>query len=163
MTADSRYDILFEPVKIGPVTAPNRFYQVPHCTGMGYNRPNSVAAMRETKAEGGWGVVCTEYCSIHPSSDDAPLPSHSLWDDKDVRSHAKMVENVHRHGALAGVRVEGPPRQHDAAPQNAEDCRPDAVREKDRHAVHDLSGPRASAPRRRRRARATQYLRRLSR
>jgi dimethylamine/trimethylamine dehydrogenase len=87
------------------VTAPNRFYQVPHCTGMGYNRPNSVAAMRETKAEGGWGVVCTEYCSIHPSSDDAPLPSHSLWDDKDVRSHAKMVENIHRHGALAGVEL----------------------------------------------------------
>jgi dimethylamine/trimethylamine dehydrogenase len=105
MTADSRYDILFESVKIGPVTAPNRFYQVPHCTGMGYNRPNSVAAMRETKAEGGWGVVCTEYCSIHPSSDDAPLPSHSLWDDKDVRSHAKMVENIHRHGALAGVEL----------------------------------------------------------
>ncbi len=105
MTADPRYDILFEPVKIGPVTAPNRFYQVPHCTGMGYNHPNSVAAMRETKAEGGWGVVCTEYCSIHPSSDDAPLPSHSLWDDKDVRSHAKMVENVHRHGALAGVEL----------------------------------------------------------
>jgi dimethylamine/trimethylamine dehydrogenase len=105
MTADPRYDILFEPVKIGPVTAPNRFYQVPHCTGMGYNRPNSAAAMRETKAEGGWGVVCTEYCSIHPSSDDAPLPSHSLWDDKDVRSHAKMVENVHRHGALAGVEL----------------------------------------------------------
>jgi dimethylamine/trimethylamine dehydrogenase len=72
---------------------------------MGYNRPNSVAAMRETKAEGGWGVVCTEYCSIHPSSDDAPLPSHSLWDDKDVRSHAKIVENVHRHGALAGVEL----------------------------------------------------------
>jgi dimethylamine/trimethylamine dehydrogenase len=105
MTADRRYDILFEPVKIGPVTAPNRFYQVPHCTGMGYNRPNSAAAMRETKAEGGWGVVCTEYCSIHPSSDDAPLPSHSLWDDKDVRSHAKMVENIQRHGALAGVEL----------------------------------------------------------
>ena len=51
MTADPRYDILFEPVKIGPVTTPNRFYQVPHCTGMGYNRPNSGAAMRETKAE----------------------------------------------------------------------------------------------------------------
>jgi dimethylamine/trimethylamine dehydrogenase len=105
MTADPRYDILFEPVKVGPVTAPNRFYQVPHCTGMGYTRPNSVAAMRETKAEGGWGVVCTEYCSIHPSSDDQPLPSHSLWDDKDVHSHAKMVENVHRHGALAGVEL----------------------------------------------------------
>ena len=105
MAHDSRYDILFEPVRIGPVTAPNRFYQVPHCTGMGFQRPNTVAAMRETKAEGGWGVVCTEYCSIHASSDDSPLPSASLWDDADIRSHAKMVENVHRHGALAGVEL----------------------------------------------------------
>ena len=32
---DPRYDILFEPLKIGPLTAKNRFYQVPHCTGMG--------------------------------------------------------------------------------------------------------------------------------
>lgn len=32
----SRYDVLFQPVKIGPVTAPNRFYQVPHCNGFGH-------------------------------------------------------------------------------------------------------------------------------
>ncbi len=32
---DPRYDILFQPMKIGPVTAKNRFYQVPHCTGSG--------------------------------------------------------------------------------------------------------------------------------
>ena len=61
-TLDPRYDILFESVKIGPVTAKNRFYQVPHCTGMGWQRPRMVAEMRGTKAEGGWGVVCTEYC-----------------------------------------------------------------------------------------------------
>jgi 2,4-dienoyl-CoA reductase-like NADH-dependent reductase (Old Yellow Enzyme family) len=24
------YDVLFTPLRIGPVTAPNRFYQVPH-------------------------------------------------------------------------------------------------------------------------------------
>ena len=33
MQRDPRYDILFEPMKIGPVTAKNRFYQVPHCNG----------------------------------------------------------------------------------------------------------------------------------
>ena len=53
MTQDTRYDILFEPVKIGPVTAKNRFYQVPHCTGMGYLRPRMLAEMRATKAAGG--------------------------------------------------------------------------------------------------------------
>ncbi len=28
MARDPRYDVLFEPVRIGPVTAKNRFYQV---------------------------------------------------------------------------------------------------------------------------------------
>jgi len=54
MTRDSRFDVLFEPVQIGPVTAKNRFYQVPHCCGMGFNWPQSHAKMREMKAEGGW-------------------------------------------------------------------------------------------------------------
>ena len=66
MARDSRYDVLFEPVTIGPVIAKNRFYQVPHCTGMPHLVPRSLAAMREMKAEGGWAVVCTEACSIHP-------------------------------------------------------------------------------------------------
>ena len=52
MPRDPRFDILFEPVPIGPVTAPNRFYQVPHATGMGYRRPQTLAAMRGVKAEG---------------------------------------------------------------------------------------------------------------
>ncbi|MGB9143479.1 MAG: methylamine, partial [Aestuariivirga sp.] len=74
MDQTNRFASLFEPVKIGPVTAPNRFYQVPHCTGMGFGMPRTLAAMREVKAEGGWGVVNTEYCSIHSSSDDTPAP-----------------------------------------------------------------------------------------
>ena len=63
---DARHDILFEPVPIGPVTLPNRFYQVPHCTGFGVTKPFTQAAHRGLKAEGGWGAVCTEYCSISP-------------------------------------------------------------------------------------------------
>ena len=105
MPRDPRFDVLFEPVRIGPVTAPNRFYQVPHCTGMGYRRPRSLAALREMKAEGGWGTVCTEYCSIHPSSDDEPYPTTSLWDDEDIDRHTLMVDKVHAHGALAGVEL----------------------------------------------------------
>jgi dimethylamine/trimethylamine dehydrogenase len=105
MPRDPRFDVMFEPVQIGPVTAPNRFYQVPHCTGIGYRRPQTLAALRGMKAEGGWGTVCTEYCSIHPSSDDDPFPSASIWDDEDVRSLALMVDSVHAHGALAGVEL----------------------------------------------------------
>jgi len=105
MSRNPRYDILFEPVRIGPVTAPNRFYQVPHALGTGQQMPHTRAAMREVRAEGGWGVVNTGYCSIHPSSDDAPLPYCRLWDDEDIKVHAMMVDAVHRHGALAGVEL----------------------------------------------------------
>lgn len=105
MARDPRYDILFQPVKIGPVIAPNRFYQVPHCTGMGWLRPRTLADMRGTKAEGGWGVVNTEYCSIHPSSDDTPNPCASLWNDSDIRAHRLMTDKVHAHGSLAGVEL----------------------------------------------------------
>jgi dimethylamine/trimethylamine dehydrogenase len=99
------YDILFEPVAIGPVTARNRFFQVPHCTGMGNVNPHMSAAMREVKAEGGWAVVCTEYCSIHPTSLSTPRICATLWDEDDIRAHALMTERVHRHGALAGVEL----------------------------------------------------------
>ncbi|MDH3466727.1 MAG: FAD-dependent oxidoreductase [Gammaproteobacteria bacterium] len=105
MPRDARYDLLFEPVPIGPVTARNRFYQVPHCTGMGYTMPQTVAAMRAIKAQGGWAVVCTEYCSIHPSSDDSPYAFCTLWDERDVHHHKLMTDAVHEHGALAGVEL----------------------------------------------------------
>jgi len=99
------YAILFEPVTIGPVTAPNRFYQVPHASGMTEANPRVRAAFRAMKAEGGWGVISTGAVSIHPSSDDSPLPFARLWDEHDVRSHALTTEAVHAHGALAAVEL----------------------------------------------------------
>ncbi len=105
MPRNPRYDPLFEPVRIGPVTASNRFYAVPHAAGMTNSMPHMRAAFRGMKAAGGWGVVCSGYVSIDPGSDDAPLPYATLWDDDDVRSHALMTDAVHGHGALAGIEL----------------------------------------------------------
>jgi dimethylamine/trimethylamine dehydrogenase len=102
---DPRYDILFTPVKIGPVTAKNRFFQVPHCNGMGHAMPLAHAAMREIKAEGGWAVVSTEECEIHPSSDLTPYVEARLWDDRDIPALALMCDKVHAHGALAALEL----------------------------------------------------------
>lgn len=99
------YEILFEPVKIGPVIAPNRFYQVPHASGMTEANPRVRAAFRATKAEGGWGVVSTGAVSTHPSSDDSPLPFARLWDDNDIRAHAMTCDAIHQHGSLAAVEL----------------------------------------------------------
>ena len=79
MSREPRYDVLFEPVPIGPVTARNRFYQVPHCNGMGTHYPSAMAAMRAVKAEGGWAVVCTEECDFHHTGDVTPAIEARLW------------------------------------------------------------------------------------
>ena len=105
MTRDPRYDILFEPVQIGPVTARNRFYQVPHCTGIGWTQPETLARLRGIKAEGGWAVVATEETEIHPSADCEPFHEGRLWDDRDIPAMALMANAVHEHGALAAIEI----------------------------------------------------------
>ena len=103
--SNNPYSKLFEPVKIGPVVTKNRFYQVPHCCGMGHLRPKAHAAMRETKAKGGWGVVSTEEAEIHPSSDLAPYVEQRIWDKRDIPALRLMTEAVHKHGALAAIEL----------------------------------------------------------
>jgi dimethylamine/trimethylamine dehydrogenase len=105
MPRESRHDILFEPVQIGPKLLRNRFFQVPHCTGFGTDKPGMQAHFRAVKAEGGWAGVCTEICSVHPETDRAPQPLARLWDDDDVRNLALMCEQVHAFGSLAGVEL----------------------------------------------------------
>ncbi len=105
---DPRYDILFESVKIGPLTAKNRFYQVPHCNGGGYRDPSAVAEMRRVKSEGGWGVIFTEQVEIHHTSEITPFIELRLWEDKDIPSFVKMADAIHEHGALAGVELAYP-------------------------------------------------------
>jgi dimethylamine/trimethylamine dehydrogenase len=102
---DPRYDVLFEPVAIGPKVARNRFFQVPHCNGMGHRHPTSLAAMRGTKAEGGWAVVCTEEVEIHHTSALDGSVEGRLWDDADIPAHRRIVDEIHRHGSLAGVEL----------------------------------------------------------
>ena len=105
MKKNQAYSVLFDPVKIGPVTTKNRFYQVPHCCGMGHLRPQAHAAMRGVKAKGGWGVVSTEEAEIHPSSDLAPYVEQRIWDKRDIPALRLMTEAVHEHGALAAIEL----------------------------------------------------------
>jgi len=105
LTGNQDYSVLFEPVKIGPKTAPNRFYQVPHCNGFGYVRPRGEAAMRGMKAAGGWGVVATQETEVHPTSDLSPFAEGRNWDDRDIPAMRLMAEAVQDHGSLAAIQL----------------------------------------------------------
>ncbi|MGN8116592.1 oxidoreductase [Labrys sp. 22185] len=147
---DPRYDILFEPMKIGPVTAKNRFYQVPHCNGGGYRDPSAAAEMRRIKSEGGWGVVFTEQTEMHHTSEITPFIELRLWDDADIPALARMADAMHQHGALAGIQlaysgINGPnlytkevPRGPSALPIRTFTNDPVQARAMDRQDIRDL-------------------------
>ena len=100
-----RYAPLFQPLKIGPVTAPNRFVAVPYALGFSDLMPNGAMGFRETRAEGGWGIVAMQLTEIDPTSDLSGLRYERLWDDHDIRRHAASVARIKAHGALASVEL----------------------------------------------------------
>ena len=102
---EARHAILFEPVRIGPKTLPNRFYQVPHATGFGAIKPRTQAAFRGMKAEGGWGGVCVEYAPVSTDSEETPAVAAEIWDDLDVANLALTADAIHAHGSLAGIEL----------------------------------------------------------
>ncbi len=105
MPRDPKHDILFEPVRIGPKTLRNRFYQVPHCTGFGAEKPGSQARFRGMKAEGGWAAVNTEEALISSDTDYWPVVSTRVWDEDDLRNLSLMCDEAHKHGSLAGIEL----------------------------------------------------------
>jgi dimethylamine/trimethylamine dehydrogenase len=102
---EARHQLLFQPLKIGPVTARNRFFAVAHSAGMGYAQPHATAALRGMKAEGGWAVVCGGVCEIDPTSDMMGHQNDRLWDEHDVACHRLISAAIHGHGALAAVEL----------------------------------------------------------
>ncbi|MFK7859505.1 MAG: NAD(P)-binding protein [Granulosicoccus sp.] len=102
---DPRYNCLFESIEIGPLSTRNRFYQVPHCTGMGHRYPQAEARVRGIKAEGGWGVVSTQETEIHPTSDLTPSNQARLWGAEDIPALRLVTDAIHEHGSLAAIQL----------------------------------------------------------
>jgi dimethylamine/trimethylamine dehydrogenase len=102
---DPRYAPLFQPLKIGPVTAPNRLVAVPYALGFSDLMPNGAMGFRAMRAEGGWGIVAMQLTEIDPTSDLSGLRYERLWDGDDVRRHAASVTRIKAHGALASVEL----------------------------------------------------------
>jgi dimethylamine/trimethylamine dehydrogenase len=116
MPRDSRHDIQFEPIGIGPKILKNRFYQVPQCTGAGMLMRGANAAHRAVKAEGGWAALCTESCSIHPEINQTLSTCTTIWDEGDVIDHGHMTgwrcAPFHRRPLAAPQDRRGPRRGH---------------------------------------------------
>lgn len=102
---DPRYNILFEPIQIGPVTLKNRFYVAPHADSFGMKKMDELIAYRRARAEGGWGAVCIGETMIHETSDHAPFVCTRISSDEFIEPFQRLTTALHDHGALAGVEL----------------------------------------------------------
>jgi dimethylamine/trimethylamine dehydrogenase len=106
MARDPKYDVLFQPIQIAP-----RPLRKPLLPGAALHRrrfrpsPGFQAAHRSHEGRGRLGGDDTEYCSIHPESDDTHRLSARIWDEGDVRNLKAMTDEVHKYGALAGIEM----------------------------------------------------------
>lgn len=106
MSELSRYDVLFKPIRIGPKTAPNRFYGLPYATGPALElNPPAAAAHYGTRAEGGWGVITCGECTFTAESRWFGI---SIATDEEARGLAVLPEAIHEHGALASLELSHP-------------------------------------------------------
>jgi dimethylamine/trimethylamine dehydrogenase len=99
MATMTRYDVLLEPLAIGPKVAPNRFYALPYSLGHALDhRPGAAAAHQGVRAEGGWGIVCCGECTF---SVEAGVHGLTIGSDAEARALLPITEAIHEHGSLA--------------------------------------------------------------
>ena len=85
------YDNLFEPIKVGPVTIPNRIVRSAHGTHLG---GEDLIAYHEARAKGGVGMSTLEATGVHHSA-KTHLPLHS---DAILPFYEQISSRMHKHG-----------------------------------------------------------------
>lgn len=101
------YERLFEPVKIGTMELKNRLF-VPAmstltATPEGASTEQFIA-YHERKAQGGWGLIITEYYGVAPHVGFFPRML-GIWNDELVENHRQLTERVHAAGAKIAAQI----------------------------------------------------------
>jgi 2,4-dienoyl-CoA reductase-like NADH-dependent reductase (Old Yellow Enzyme family) len=90
---------LFSPLRIGPVTIPNRIVSSGHDTVMAVDGmiSDQLIAYHQARAAGGVGLIVVQVAGIHAS---ARYSSHVLMadDDSAIDGLARLADAVHAHG-----------------------------------------------------------------
>ncbi|MGK2910595.1 MAG: FAD-dependent oxidoreductase [Sphingobium sp.] len=88
--------MVFEPLRIGGITVPNRIARTAHASGLGGDRiSDGMIAYHEARARGGCGLSILEASSIHPSSMLFPL---GVFDPIIIQDYRRMMERIRPHG-----------------------------------------------------------------
>jgi len=85
------YDVLFEPLRVGTVTIPNRIVRTAHGTGL---RGEDLLAYHEARARGGVGLSILEIAGVHRSSPSG-IP---VLSDAVLPVYEQLVQRIRPHG-----------------------------------------------------------------
>ncbi len=99
MTASTTYPRLFSPLRIGPVTVPNRIVFSAHLTNYAEDGlpTEQHAAYYAARAAGGAGLIITEEHSTHPTDWPYEKLIHG-FDPRVVPGYRRITAAVHAHG-----------------------------------------------------------------
>lgn len=103
-----KFNAMFQPINIGPMTVKNRFVVPP----MGNNFANTDGSMSEQsvayyreRAKGGFGLITIEATVVHKGAKGGPRKP-CLYDDSTIESFRKVVEACHAEGAKVSVQLQ---------------------------------------------------------
>jgi 2,4-dienoyl-CoA reductase-like NADH-dependent reductase (Old Yellow Enzyme family) len=105
---------LFSPLRIGPVTAPNRIVLGAHFTQ--FVEPGGTAGepgfygerygrYLAERAEGGAGVIIAGQAQVHPTTAYQMRNNAVAWDPAAVPQFERVTAPVHEHGSLAFLQL----------------------------------------------------------
>jgi 2,4-dienoyl-CoA reductase-like NADH-dependent reductase (Old Yellow Enzyme family) len=99
---------VFEPIKIGKITIPNRIVMAPMDTNLasedGYVTDQLIEHYRK-RAAGGVGLVTVEITSVNPKREMKPKHSLSAFSDKYVDGLSKLAKSIKEEGAIASLQL----------------------------------------------------------
>ncbi len=101
------YEKLFQPMKIGTMELKNRLV-VPAMSTLTATPEGACTeqfiAYHERKAQGGWGLVITEYYGVAPYVGFFPSML-GIWNDELVENHRQLTDRVHAAGGKIAAQI----------------------------------------------------------
>ncbi len=110
----SNYEMLFSPMKIGNVEIPNRIVMT--AMGVDVSAPDGrvtpeTIAYYTARADGGTGLIITEYCRVNEADGAGATGQLSLSHDRYIPGMRKLTDSVHLRGSKIFVQLQHPGRQ----------------------------------------------------
>ena len=103
-----KFNAMFQPIQIGPMTVKNRFVVPP----MGNNFANTDGTMSEqsaayygARAKGGFGLITIEATVVHKGAKGGPRKP-CLYDDASIDSFKKVIDTCHAEGAKVSIQLQ---------------------------------------------------------